>query len=543
MRGLFVRSCCYLFISFSVFLTPACGGGGGGGGGSSAPSLMLESTIPEDNADDVALNMPLSANFNQNVSSAGLSGKITLVSDHGDINTAISVSGSTVTIQPSDILSFLTSYTVVIDKSIGAGSSTLGDDVTWSFRTKDRSWSAASEIANSNVYTNSWAPGPGEDPSICFDPNGNAISTWRQYSDTGQNVWAAFYDVDLGWEDAVLIESNPPGNVHRPVIACDDNSNIYVVWSHNGTIYLNQYIANIGWKGEQTLASIAAGSSLPQIAIDNYGKVILTWSNSIGVGITTYSPQTDSDSSEWVVTPAPDSIYRSKLAIDSFNNSLVIWTEDDGSGNDLLWGSRKQNGSGWETPSQLSVDAVSVYEMNLVVNSQGDALVTWGQWNGSNHSSAYNQYTVGVGWGAPQQSPVGNHSDLAIDKSDNVIAVSNGFSGYKFSFDSGWASIGRPEGGFIPYYDDAQVAFDDNGNAIAVAAAFDSGVTSFIAVRYIPSEGWLAPVVIEESELEGNSEMQIAFDSEGRALTVWMQDKGNYIGTASVYSVRSSRLE
>jgi hypothetical protein len=71
-----------------------------------------------------------------------------------------------------------------------------------------------------------------------------------------------------------------------------------------------------------------------------------------------------------------------------------------------------------------------------------------------------------------------------------------------------------------------QVAFDKNGNALAIWAQHRGpGTTTNIwSSRYTAAAGWGAPVLVELDDTGDASDPQIAFDASGNAVAVWSQE-------------------
>jgi hypothetical protein len=70
-----------------------------------------------------------------------------------------------------------------------------------------------------------------------------------------------------------------------------------------------------------------------------------------------------------------------------------------------------------------------------------------------------------------------------------------------------------------------RIASDGRGNALAVWSQSESDVqlTSVWANRYVAGVGWGTPTLIETDNENSTYQPQIAFDSNGNAMTVWIQ--------------------
>ena len=135
-------------------------------------------------------------------------------------------------------------------------------------------------------------------------------------------------------------------------------------------------------------------------------------------------------------------------------------------------------------------------------------------------------------WGAPElvetdDVGVAVNAQIAFDSNGNAIAVwTTGLSIWanRYALGSGWdtaAPIGPSDGSAnFP-----QIAFDGSDNAIAVWHQFEDANSSIWFNRYTPSGDWGTADVIEGTD-ESATRPQIAVDLAGNALAVWQQDDG-----------------
>ena len=178
-------------------------------------------------------------------------------------------------------------------------------------------------------------------------------------------------------------------------------------------------------------------------------------------------------------------------------------------GADYIWVNRYTPGGGWSTPT--SIDEEHGGRSAVVAAPNGDVTVVWPLvWA--------RRYTPSVGWGPAVRIGVGTDTDAAVDPNGNVIAVWSGGAN-RYTPSGGWGTavdIGNVK--------EPRVAVDLSGNAIVVGrtlfAPFDIVATSFK-----PSEGW---GTVEQIDVgPGSAQLpDVAVDSEGNAMAVWMQDDG-----------------
>jgi hypothetical protein len=93
---------------------------------------------------------------------------------------------------------------------------------------------------------------------------------------------------------------------------------------------------------------------------------------------------------------------------------------------------------------------------------------------------------------------------------------------------------------------DPQIAFDTQGNALAVWSKTDGSRSNIWAKRYtVATNSWEAAVKIETDDVGNAYDPQIATDASGNALAVWSQNDGirlniwanRYIAAANSWSI------
>lgn len=147
-------------------------------------------------------------------------------------------------------------------------------------------------------------------------------------------------------------------------------------------------------------------------------------------------------------------------------------------------------GKAWGTASLIETDnAGHASDPQIVFDNNGNALAVWVQSDGTRNNIWANHYTVGTGWGTAAQ----------------------------IETDTGNAN-------------QAQIAIDASGNALAVWTQFDGTRNSIWANRFIAGTGtgtgWGAVSLIETDNAGDAYSPQIAIDANGNALAVWHQSDG-----------------
>jgi len=145
-----------------------------------------------------------------------------------------------------------------------------------------------------------------------------------------------------------------------------------------------------------------------------------------------------------------------------------------------------------QTGTVFEFSAGSGNEPKIAVDSSGNAVVVWGQYDGGYRIFA-KRYATGQAWGAAQII------DASLQDPNNNLAY-------------------RP-----------QIAMDGNGSAIAVweQPSLPSTSTAYNtwASRYVAGQGWGAAVVLENATSYNIlASPQVAMNASGDAVVVWNRD-------------------
>jgi hypothetical protein len=233
----------------------------------------------------------------------------------------------------------------------------------------------------------------------------------------------------------------------------------------------------------------------PQIAFDSDGNALAVWHQWDGSYISIYANRYVAGSgwvgAELIENGAGDAQYP-QIAIDGDGNALAVWQQDSG-GVHSIWANRYVAGSGWDdTAAELieSGTGDAAYPQ-IAFDADGNAIAVWYQWGSTADDVWANRYVAGIGW-------------------DSTAAE---------IIDSGTGSAWHP-----------QIAFDSDGNAIAVWQQYTGGRYSIYANRYTAvGDAWGASAELIESDDAGAATYpQIAIDSDGNALAVWDQSDGTH---------------
>ena len=140
----------------------------------------------------------------------------------------------------------------------------------------------------------------------------------------------------------------------------------------------------------------------------------------------------------------------------------------------------------WGSAAIIDAGSTGANNPQVSIDSAGNAIAVWYQYDGTYYRIYANRYVAGTGWGAA----------AAIETNPN--------------------NANNP-----------QVSFDSAGNAIAVWQQNDGTYYRIYANRYVAGTGWGVAAIIDAGPT-GAYYPQVSFDSAGNAIAVWDQSDGTY---------------
>ncbi len=193
---------------------------------------------------------------------------------------------------------------------------------------------------------------------------------------------------------------------------------------------------------------------------------------------------------------------------------------------------------GWQVAELIETNNAGAQDPQIAIDANGNAIAVWEQSDGTRDSIWANRYTAGSGWGSAQLIETDNAGNaespqIAFDANGNAIAVWSQSDGtrlniwanrYTASTDS-WGTaelVENDDNGAV----NPQIAIDANGNAIVVWLQSNGTAGSIWANRYIPNFGWGSAQLIETDDTGDARAPQIAIDANGNAIAVWSQEEG-----------------
>jgi hypothetical protein len=120
-----------------------------------------------------------------------------------------------------------------------------------------------------------------------------------------------------------------------------------------------------------------------------------------------------------------------------------VWEQSDGTFSTDIWSNRfiagTGAGTGWGTATLIETDNAGPAAMpQIAIDASGNALAVWLQWDGTRYSILANRYTASQGWGTAALIETDNAGDagspqIAFDANGNALAVWRQYDGTRYN--------------------------------------------------------------------------------------------------------------
>ena len=191
-------------------------------------------------------------------------------------------------------------------------------------------------------------------------------------------------------------------------------------------------------------------------------------------------------------------IWHKQIAMDDNGNVIIVWMQSDGT-NKQIFKSERRNGI-WTYPASLS-DHISpsgqdAEEPHVAMDNNGNAIIVWVQSDGTNEQVFKSERRNGI-W----RNPVNLADNISPDEQDVWW---------------GDSLLGT-----------AQVAMDNNGNAIIVWYQFDGTNWQIFKSEY-RNGAWHDPANLSDNiGIAGAGQPQVAMDDNSKAIIVFVASDGS----------------
>ncbi len=375
-----------------------------------------------------------------------------------------------------------------------------------------------------------------------YDATGYAmvtVSDTQSRSATGVVILNTLYG---DWGSAAIIDAGSTG-ANNPQVSIDSAGNAIAVWGQsdgtNYRIYANRYVAGTGWGPATIIDAGSTGANNPQVSFDSAGNAIAVWDQSDGTNYRIYANRYVAGTG-WgtaaIIDAGPNYAYLPQVSIDSAGNAIAVWKQWDGT-HYRIYANRYVAGTVWGTAAIIDAGPNNANNPQVSFDSAGNAIAVWEQWDGTNYRIYANRYVAGTGWGTAAIIDAGPNNayypQVSFDSTGNAIAVWRQSDGTyyriyanRYVAGTGWGTAAAIETN-PNNANNPQVSFDSAGNAIAVWQQNDGTYYRIYANRYVAGTGWGVAAIIDAGPT-GAYYPQVSFDSAGNAIAVWDQSDGTY---------------
>lgn len=279
---------------------------------------------------------------------------------------------------------------------------------------------------------------------LAMDDNGNAIITWYQ-TDGAFHIFKSEYRGGSWTHPADITDYISPigADAYSPYVAMDNNGNAIIVWQQGIGVFKSEYRSGSWTHPADLNDDISPDGSwalYPRVAMDNNGNAIVFWSQDVGLfdfrifkseyrGGSWTHPADLTD----YISPDGTTAIASDVAMDDNGNALLTWYQMDGSGFAQIFKSEYRSGA-WIHPADLSdnisPDGDSAIGPMVVMDNNGNAIITWYQMSGGFYQIFRSEYRDG-NWTHPADifdnlsidGTTAANQRIAMDNNDDSIIV------------------------------------------------------------------------------------------------------------------------
>ena len=319
-----------------------------------------------------------------------------------------------------------------------------------------------------------------------------------------------------------------------------------------------------GWGAVSYNNIISPGGSdaeIPQVAMNASGDAVVAW---VQYDYNDYETIFKAELTNGVwslptkltdkISPTDQNSWHVRVAMDDSGDAIIVWRQNNGS-NDMVYEAERRSGT-WTYPKDLtdsfSPTGQSTNTPVVAMDNNGNAIVAWYQYNGSNYMIYVREYRSGS-WStmpdlaADNFSPTGQNVNqrprVAMDDNGNAIVAwyqSNGSNSQIYLREyrsSVWSAIpDLATGNFSPTGYDAyqpEVSMDNNGDAVVIWQQYNSSGSEMIFKREYRSGDWSAMPDLSADFINPSNGYNawghhVAIDNNGNAIIAWCQSDSDF---------------
>ncbi len=346
------------------------------------------------------------------------------------------------------------------------------------------------------------------------------------------------------WADfSSPVTVSPAGkNAYSPQVAIDADGEALIVWESDGKILARSRSAT-GVLGQlQTISS--AGSPGPQVAMSTAGRALIVWVDTISIKARTRSKTGALSPVQTVFTGGNNAALGAGLAINGDGDALIAWYHWDGTNSQIQARFRSSAGVLGKV-QMMSAAGANVGNFHVAIGAHREALVVWDIETGTSAIRARSS----TGTLGPIQilNPSGGtkYPHVVIDSDGEALIVWQDFPENLTGRVRSKSGVLGPLQVIGQFSNSApQVALDAQGGALVVwSGTIGGGGESHILARARHKNGALGPVR-DVSRAVGHN-YRVARGADGDSVVVWNQDerirartfsKANVLGRIQILS-------
>lgn len=222
-----------------------------------------------------------------------------------------------------------------------------------------------------------------------------------------------------------------------------------------------------------------------------------------------------------------------QVAVDDAGNAVVVWQRND----DIIRVAVRDAGGPWQPAEDLSAPSGAATRPDVALDAAGNAIAVWEHRVGGGYGIMQSSFRpAGGDWQAVQDasppSTSANEAQVAFDAAGNAIAV--------------WVALGDPDNFVMAAvrpaasgiwqtaeevspptgFSGPQLAVDPSGNAVVIWSRHD-GTNERVEAAFRPAGGdWQAPEFVSAEGVQAD-DPQVALDPAGNAIAVWKSQSGD----------------
>ena len=342
--------------------------------------------------------------------------------------------------------------------------------------------------------------------AVAIDSKSNAYVAWIRYDTEIPHLYARKYDFSAKkWLDITTVANDNAIKQARLTASNDENVIASYIKTENSKdhFYFAEYdLYNNRWIEIPTNVdspNTTEDAEAPNAVVDASGNIFFMWmqvkSNGESIVYTnSIIKQNNSYSGAQMLQNTDNSALPHKIVMDESGNVIAIWREVFNDASHLMTRRYDATNSNWEAIKELTTQGINIYELDIAINKNGDAMAIWKFNNGATNTYFSRAYGV-------------NSNEWA-----NRKQITDRY--YKLKYGS--------------------VALDNDRDAIVAYSKEINNKWNLYIKRFDSNNlEWKNEKSIEN--LEGNSyTTSVVTDGKRNAIVIWSQEDNN--GTYSIYA-------